>query len=179
MDTETSDFNGCVLELGAVLANDAGTELASYDRLWQLPRGERVSSFAYRAHGISTRQVQREGVPALPELKALQALLAACERESIKIVFHNKVFDVARLKHSAKVHGLSGDLSLDSAFCTMQAARPKCDLRDARGATKAPRNEELYRFLFGQAPQARLHRAVADARVTLASFIEGRKREWW
>ena len=44
---------------------------------------------------------------------------------------------------------------------------------------KAPRNEELYIFLFGCKPVGQLHSALPDCRVTLASFVEGRKRKWW
>ena len=40
---------------------------------------------------------------------------------------------------------------------------------------KAPRNEELYIFLFKTAPAGQLHSALPDCRVTLASYIEGKK----
>ena len=52
------------------------------------------------------------------------------------------------------------------------AATKHCRLR-TRGnqRLKAPRNEELYRFLFERAPPGRLHRALADCRVTLASYM--------
>ena len=40
---------------------------------------------------------------------------------------------------------------------------------------KAPRNEELYIFPFKTAPAGQLHSALPDCRVTLASYIEGKK----
>ena len=65
-------------------------------------------------------------------------------------------------------------------LCTMHSATKHCGLR-TRGdkRRKAPRNEELYRFLFKGAPPWRLHRALPDCRVTLASYVEGKKRLWW
>ena len=44
---------------------------------------------------------------------------------------------------------------------------------------KPPRNEELFAFLFQRKPTGRLHNALADCRVTLACYIEGRGRMWW
>ena len=43
----------------------------------------------------------------------------------------------------------------------MHSARKHCGLRERGGRRlKAPRNEELYRFLFKHAPTERLHRAA-------------------
>jgi hypothetical protein len=44
---------------------------------------------------------------------------------------------------------------------------------------QAPRNEELYYFLFHRKPAVQLHSALPDCRVTLASYFEGHKRKWW
>ena len=49
-DTETSGFAGCVLDIGWVLADSSGAELASYSQLWRLPARERIHSQAYREH---------------------------------------------------------------------------------------------------------------------------------
>ena len=95
---------------------------------------------------------------------------------------HNASFDVSHLNHTAHRHGLRNCPSLCSAgmLCTMHSATKHCGLR-TRGnkRLKPPHNEELYRFLFERAPLGRLHRALADCRVTLASYVEGRKRHWW
>ena len=63
-------------------------------------------------------------------------------------------------------------------LCTMHNATKYCRLR-CRGDTrlKAPRNEELFRFLFGRKPAEQLHRALPDCRVTLAPSIEGGRRK--
>jgi hypothetical protein len=62
----------------------------------------------------------------------------------------------------------------------MHGATRHCGLR-SRGSKrlKAPRNEELYVDLFKRKPGGPLHRALADVRVTLASFIEGQSLRWW
>ena len=101
---------------------------------------------------------------------------------SMCIVAHNASFDVSRLNHTAHRHKLRNCPSLCSAgmLCTMHSATKHCGLRK-RGnkALKPPRNEELYTFLFKDAPTGQLHSALTDCRVTLASYIEGRARKWW
>ena len=76
-DTETMGFGGSVLNLGWILADECGAELASYDLLWQLPCGERIHSGAFKAHGISAAQVRRNGVAPAPEAGEFFALVAA------------------------------------------------------------------------------------------------------
>ena len=96
------------------------------------------------------------------------------------MVAHNASFDVRHLNHTANMQKLPPSLRTSSMLCTMHGATKHCGLRK-RGnkANKAPRNEELYFFLFKRTPAGRLHSALPDCRVTLASFIEGRKRKWW
>lgn len=77
LDTETSGLAGCVLDLGWVLADSDGKELAAYSKLWLLPPGERIHSGAFRAHGISGAEVQRDGVAPTPELQEFASLVAA------------------------------------------------------------------------------------------------------
>jgi len=117
-----------------------------------------------------------------PEVGEFFALVAAARAAGVRIVAHHASFDAARLNHTAHRHGLRDASPLFSAdmLCTMHSATKHCGLR-TRGTRrlKAPRNEELYQFLFQRAPPGRLHRALADCRVTLASYVEGRKRRWW
>ena len=72
-------------------------------------------------------------------------------------------------------------IMLPCMLCTMHInATRHCGLRCKGGKrAKAPRNEELYVFLFGKKPAVRLHSALPDCHVTLTSFVEGRKRKWW
>ena len=78
--------------LSLSLADESGAELASYDLLWQLPRNERIHSKAYKAHGISAAQVQRDGVASGPEVGEFFALVAAVRAAGGRIVAHNASF---------------------------------------------------------------------------------------
>jgi DNA polymerase-3 subunit epsilon len=179
-DTETSGFGGCVLQLGWILASTDGAELASYEKLWQLPDGERIHSRAFKAHGITAARLRQDGVKPKPELAEFLALIAAALAAGVRVVAHNASFDVRHLNHTANVQKLPALLRTASMLCTMHGATRHCGLR-TRGnkAMKAPRNEELYVFLFKRKPAGQLHSALPDCRVTLTSFIEGHKRKWW
>jgi hypothetical protein len=96
------------------------------------------------------------------------------------VALEQTAFDVRHLNHTAHMQRLPPSLRSASMLCTMHNATKHCGLRK-RGnkALKAPRNEELYKFLFKKPPVGQLHSALPDCRVTLASFVEGRKRKWW
>lgn len=180
LDTETSGFTGCILNIGWILADASGGMLVSYERLWRLPPGERIHHGAFKAHGISAARLESEGVDARPELAEFFALAAAAEVAGVRIVAHNASFDVGRLNHTAIRHGLPPLLRSASMLCTMHNATRHCQLRNRGGKQfKAPRNEELFYFLFGRQPAHPLHSALPDCRVTLASYIEGKVRRWW
>jgi DNA polymerase III epsilon subunit-like protein len=179
-DTETTGFTGCVLNIGFILGDADGKSLMEYQRLWKLLPGERIDRRAFAAHGICAARLARDGVAAGPELAEFLALVAAAEAAGVRIVAHNASFDVARLNHTAIRHGLQPALRSGAMLCTMHNATRHCGLR-ARGGkrAKAPRNEELYFFLFGRKPAVQLHSALPDCRVTLASYIAGCERKWW
>ena len=180
LDTETSGFTGCILNIGWILADAGGSTLVAYERLWRLPPGERIDRRALQAHGISASRLAREGVAARPELAEFLALAAAAEAAGVRIVAHNASFDVGRLNHTAICHGLPPSLRSASMLCTMHNATRHCGLRNRGGKQfKAPRNEELFVFLFGRKPAGQLHSALPDCRVTLASYIEGKVRRFW
>ena len=117
---------------------------------------------------------------AKPELGEFLALVAAAEAAAVRVVAHHASFDVRVLNHTAVKNQLAPSLRSASMLCTMHSATHHCGLRKRGGKQlKAPRNEELFAFLFGRAPTVQLHSALPDCRVTLASFIEGRRRRWW
>ena len=181
LDTETSGLNGCVLDLGWVLADSSGAELAAYSKLWRLPAGESIHSGAFKAHGISAETVQREGVDPAPELLEFAALVSAALTLGVVVAAHNASFDTIRLNHTALRHRVTiAPLRSANLLCTMHNATRHCGLRK-RGskALKAPKNEELYEHLFKRKPPGRLHRALPDCRVTLACFVKGRELKWW
>ena len=179
-DTETSGFTGSVLNIGWILANNDGDALVAYERLWCLPSGERIDRRAFAAHGISAAQLKKEGVAAKPEAAEFLALVAAAEAAGVIVVAYNVSFDVGRINDTAIRQGLTPSLRSATMLCTMHNATRHCGLRCRGGKrAKAPRNEELYVFLFGKRPTVQLHSALPDCRVTLASFVEGHKRKWW
>ena len=148
--------------------------------MWRLPPGERIHRGAFKAHGISAQRLASSGVPAKPELAEFLALVAAAEAVGVRIVAHNASFDVGRLNATAIRQGLKPSLSSALMLCTMHNSTRHCKLRNRGGKNlKAPRNEELYIFLYGQKPVGQLHSTLPDCRVTLASYVEGRKRKWW
>ena len=169
-----------MLQLGWILASADGSELAAYEKLWRLPAGERIHSMAFKTHGISKAQLLRDGVDPKPELAEFMELVAMALAAAVRIVAHHASFDVRQLNHTANVQKLPSSLRSASMLCTMHGATKHCGLRK-RGnkALKPPRNEELYMFLFKRKPTGRLHSALADCRVTLASYMEGRQRKWW
>jgi DNA polymerase III epsilon subunit-like protein len=89
LDTETSGFGGCVLNLGWILATAEGVELAAYDKLWRLPPRERIHSGAFKAHGITKARLSRDGVDPKPELAEFFALVAAALAAGVVVVAHN------------------------------------------------------------------------------------------
>ena len=97
-----------------------------------------------------------------------------------RIVAHHASFDVRMLNHTAICQGLAPSLRSAAMLCTMHNATRHCQLRNRGGKQfKAPRNEELFFFLFGRQPAHPLHSALPDCQVTLASYIEGKVRRWW
>lgn len=127
------------------------------------------------------KQLRDEGVHAKAEVGEFMALVTAAIAQGVRVVAHNASFDVARLNHTAHRHGLAGGvLRSATMLCTMHSATRHCQLRARKGKRlKAPRNEELYLFLHKRKPSGQLHRALPDARITLASYLEGKKRKWW
>ena len=146
-----------------------------------MPPGERMNSRAYKAHGISSQRLAREGVRPTPGLLEFHALVTAALAANVTVVAHNASFDVRALNHTAHRFRLTGcTWSSATMLCTMHNATKHCGLRK-RGnkALKAPRNEELYHHLFKRKPAGPLHRALPDCRVTLACYVKGRELKWW
>ena len=133
LDTETSHFSGCVLDIGWILADRGGNELASHSQLWHLPAGERIHSGAFRAHKISSAMLRANGVdPKDGELAEFYALAFAAIAAGVILVAHNASFDVGRLNSTALKHKLKLP-PLCSAppamLCTMNSAAQHCRLR--------------------------------------------------
>jgi len=178
--TKTSGLAGCVLNIGWVLVDANGVELAAYERLWRLPDREHIQSASLREHEISKDRLLRDGVETKPELTEFFRLVSAALAGKVRIVAYNASFNVARLNHTAAKHGLPPQLRSVDMLCTMHGATRHCELRK-RGTKSfvAPGKEELYRILFARPPPECLHTALPDCRVMLACLMEGLERKWW
>ena len=194
-DTETSGIgsDAVVVQLAWVICSETGDVLKKYNRMWKLPPRHRISWKAYTVHKISEGRVKKEGVTAATELSNFVAVLHAMRKKKLRIVAHNAAFDMRMLQQTARAHGITkeivrkegdgdGDgnaLCRKDFFCTMNAARDKCGLRNCKGRRRPPSNTELYKRLIGTAPNLPLHDASADILVTAASYAAGKRKRWW
>lgn len=182
-DTETSGLssNDCAVQTAIGFFRADGSAMGFYNKLWKLPPGVKISASAMRKHKITTSALEREGVDAGPEIRAVHRILKTMKKRGKTIVAHNASFDVRMLKQTAAKNGFT-EWSIETAdvFCTMQRAKPHCELvSDKTGKPKAPSNAELYQILSGEAPNGPLHDAVFDIKVTGKSFFIGAQRGWW
>lgn len=182
-DTETSGLssNDTAIQMAIGFFRADGSAMGFYNKLWKLPPGGKMSASAVRVHKITRTALEREGVDAGPEIRAVHRILQTMKRRGKKIVAHNASFDSRMLKQTAAKNGFA-EWSLETVdiFCTMQSAKPFCGLvSDRTGRAKAPSNSELYQILTGEAPQGPLHDAVFDIKVTGKSFFLGAQKGWW
>ena len=175
-DTETSSLNGVVLQFAFVIATAVGDELYQYCSCWNIPEGFTIDPRAQAVHGITPAELNRVGVDPRPALVDFSHMCARARACGCALAAHNAQFDVARLRFTAAAWG-APRMCEDGVVCTMR--RSRCGLKNRAGRHKPPRNDELFEFLFGRSPGVDLHDALNDARVTLASFSEGRRRKWW
>jgi DNA polymerase III alpha subunit (gram-positive type) len=155
--------------LGWVINDRSGKELKCYEKLWKLPSNSRVAIHrkASDKHLIFKDTLRREGVHAQAELKRFAAIVGAAKRAGVRLVAHNKSFDVRLLNQTASAHGVEPFMATADVFCTYQHPKSK------------KKNADLYKQLFNQDPPGQLHRALADARITAAIHAEGSKLKWW
>lgn len=182
-DTETSGLssNDTAVQMAIGFFRADGSALGFYNKMWKLPRGGKMSASAVRVHKITASALEREGVDAGPEIRAVHRILQNMKQRGKKIVAHNASFDIRMLKQTAAKNGFA-EWSIEKAdiFCTMQSAKPFCGLvSEKTGRAKAPSNAELYQILTGEAPQGPLHDAVFDIKVTGKSFFLGAQKRWW
>lgn len=181
-DTETTSFNGSVIQLGYVRADDEGNEIDSSCRYLKLIDGEVISLMAQSVHHITTDMLDQQGEdPAHVIHDFSRVAQAALHRKGV-VVAHNAKFDCARLEYTAKLAGAQATVQESDVFCT-------CSHRAVNGSNvtfftrngrrKRPRNDELYEYLFQRPPTVELHDALNDARVTMSSYMKGRRLNWW
>ena len=180
LDTETTSFNGTVIQLGYVLMDSDGREIGCRARYLRLLPGETISSRAMEVHHIDEQMLDTRGEDAKTVLDEFHDACDAVLQSGGVLVAHNAAFDVARLAHTARMAGSKLELLREDVVCTQALGAALGLFTDRNGRRKRPRNDELYEALVEPVPDPEaLHDAVADARLTGLSFYAGRARGSW
>ena len=91
---------------------------------------------------------------------------------------HNAKFDARVVTNTATSCGLARGLG-GECFCTMEESKRRLGLQTERRA-QAAEEHRAPRVLVGPVPaDLRLHDALADVRVTAASYFAGKRQRWW
>jgi len=183
IDTETSGLssNDTAVQTAIGFFRADGSAMAFYNKLWKLPPRGKISASAMWVHKITASALERDGVDAGPEIRAVHRILQTMKKRGKTIVAHNASFDVRMLKQTAaKNRFAEWSIETKDIFCTMQRAKTHCGLvSDKTGKPKAPSNAELYQILSGEVPKGPLHDAAFDIKVTGKSFFLGAQSGWW
>jgi len=168
LDTETTGLRGTVIQLGFVLLNDDGAEVAAYSQLWRLLPGQPFG--AEHIHGISQERLGAEGQDARAELMRFFRCAKRVAASGGRLVAHNAEFDYQRLVQTAQAHDVEWppELGPHLLYCTMRQTQ---HLARSVAGKRFFRNAELYCHLFGEQPkEGTLHDALVDARITAQSY---------
>lgn len=125
-DTETTgkaDFKASheakhqphIVQLGALLTEDDGTERASIDVIIK-PDGWTVSADVAAIHGISTEMAMRCGIPLFSAMSAFNNMLACADT----LVAHNIDFDLKMMKAEFFRLGKTFVENGKTIYCTMK-----------------------------------------------------------
>lgn len=171
-DTESTSLVGVAVQLGVVVYDAVGNELAAESRLLAPLPGHEIEPRAEAVHGISNERLRREGEPAAVCIEAFNELTARCDARGVPVVAHNAPFDVRVMRRTAAAAGAS--FREFDAQCTLSLAR--------RAHLPPPlKLQNVYESVTGRAVSAdvQLHDACEDSRLCAALFCEGRRRSLW
>lgn len=170
-DTETTgkaDFRSApdadhqprLVQLGAILTDDAGKELSAINLIVK-PSGFEIPEEASRVHGITTQIATDYGV----DLEVALPIFERLAKKPQVIAAHNIEFDLLIMRGELLRFGVEED-PFDGAkfFCTMQAMTPICKLPGNYGDYKWPRLQEAHKHAFGSEFEG-AHDAMADVRA--------------
>lgn len=157
LETTGLDSNTCeILELAAVLADSTGAELSSFSALIRISKP--VPPLIADLTGISQADVDRDG-RSLPEvIDAFETFIG-----TRPLFFHNAPFDISFLQRAAGRSNHKFPNTVHDTLLLARAAWPT--MRSHKLATLAKIIED--------APPP-THRALADARTTLAVLLAAR-----
>lgn len=181
-DTETDGGKGgqLAVQIAWCVYDAAGYELSSRSAYLALPPGRTINGFAQRVHGITMQMLKDRGMAPQCVLADFFDAVDWVTAAGGRIVAHNAQFDAAVVTHTATSCGLARDLRAAECFCTMEQSKRRLGLVNKRGGLKAPKNVELHEHLLGPVrDDLQLHDALADVRVTAASYFAGGERGWW
>lgn len=157
LETTGLDSNTCeILELAAVMADSTGAELSSFSALIRISKP--VPPLITDLTGISQGDVDRDGRP-LQEVMAAFATFIGTR----PLFFHNAPFDISFLQGAARRSNHKFPNSVHDTLPLARAAWP--NMRSHKLATLAK--------IIDDAPSP-THRALADARTTLAVLLAAR-----
>lgn len=180
-DTETTGFvdkkkpanwegQPRLVQLGAVLTEDDGTERAVVNLIVRPEPMMRIPEQASRVHGITDEIAFRCGVTP----KSAMGVFFRLVEVSDLLVAHNMAFDLLVMQAEAYRNGqekIAELLQSETLFCTMETATPIVNLPPtdrmlAAGFNKpkAPKLEECIRYFFGEEIEG-AHDALVDVRA--------------
>ena len=180
-DTETNGLRDPhAVQIAWVVYDADGRELWSRMEYLALPPGKSIDPGAERVHRISLRTLEKKGRAAQFVLTDFYADVDRVAVQDGRVVAHNAKFDARVVTNTATSCGLPRGLDVAECFCTMEKSKRRLNLANRRGGLKPPRNTELHEALVGPVPaDVQLHDALADVRVTAASYFAGKRRRWW
>ncbi len=170
-----------VIQIGAVLCDAKGLELAAYEELWRTNRPS--NPFALKVHNIPDAKVRSSPVVPRDGLVRFFHLLKRVQTSGGTVVAHNANFDLRMVRQTLQLlaensPGERVPFPLEEGplvFCTARALRKRSE------AERGPncKNASVYNFLGGPPLIGRLHTALTDARATSFVFFTGKKKSWW
>jgi len=173
-----------VIQIAFLLLDQNYNELSSYKKYLKLPPDNQyINPHAAKVHGITLNTLAREGVAPKEALgEFFRCVSEVKKNRDGRVVFHNAAFDSKAITATADAIGytLPFPFTSESCFCTMKESKHRLGLQNKIGRLKAPKNTELHEALVGPIPEGtQLHDALADVRVTSASFVAGVRLRWW
>ena len=176
-DVESTSLKGTAIQCALLVATHAGDIKYVYSEHWYTD--EAIDPRSYDVHRIGHDLLRQRGLKRSVEVARTIGLLETALSRGVQLVAHNATFDVETLRRTAMVHDVAVRLEREDVLCTMQLSRQHCKLMNVAKRVKNPSNVELYMHFFHTMPAGKLHDAEADARITLASFVQGRMYGYW